>query len=203
MQNPKSGLNCNKYTQSGLNGNKSAEIYCNECTKSGLNGNKSSQLFSRHLFQMLMGNTNAIPMPLNPSRFAAIEWWAAESPPSRTALAVRHLRHDQLWHRHNCQNCPYWCWSRFSTSCALRISSLAGAECSRSNSIRYLTRKVANGGIQKQLSSTCSLFGDSGQDLAWSTSRTAQKRNIITLEDDLLRTFHTPAATVCPSLAWM
>ena len=37
-----------------------------------------------------------------------------ESPPSRTTLVVRHLRHDQLCHRHNGQHGSCWCWSRFS-----------------------------------------------------------------------------------------
>ena len=36
------------------------------CTESGLNDNKSGQIFSRHLFQMPMGDTKDSPMPLNP-----------------------------------------------------------------------------------------------------------------------------------------
>ena len=99
---------------------------------------------------MPMGDTNATPVPMNPSRFAMIKSWEAESPPSRTTLVVRYLRHDQLCHRHNGQYCSCWCWSRLLTlpgdnhlTPSLRISSSAGAKCSRSNSIRTLTSKSA------------------------------------------------------------
>ena len=90
--------------ESGLN--------CNKCR---LNCNKSAQIFTGHLFQMPMGNTNSSPMSLNPSRFATIKSWAAESPPSRTTLVVSHLRNDHLCHRHNGQHCSCWCRSRLST----------------------------------------------------------------------------------------
>ena len=91
------------------------------CTKSGQNGNKSAQIFSGYWFHLPMGDTNATPVPVNPSRFATNKpkSWEAESPPSWTTVVVRYLCH---------QLTP-----------SLRISSLAGAKCSRSSSIRNLT----------------------------------------------------------------
>ena len=76
------------------------------CMNSGLSCNKC-------ISKLPMSDTNATPMPLNPSPFATIKLWAAESLPSRTTLVVRHLLYDQLCHRHNHGSC--WCWSRFST----------------------------------------------------------------------------------------
>ena len=53
-----------------------------------LNCSKSGQLLSRHLLQMPMGDTNATPMPLNPISIAAIDLWAAKSPPSQVAIKL-------------------------------------------------------------------------------------------------------------------
>ena len=65
------------------------------------------------------------------------------------------------------------CWHCHQLNPSLRISSLAGAECSRSSSLSgilsaYLpditpvsrSDKVANGSIQKQLLAICSIFWD-------------------------------------------
>ena len=62
-----------------------------------------------------MGDTNATPVPVNPSRFATIKSSEEESPPSLTTLVVRYLLHYQLCHRHNGQHSSCWCWSRLST----------------------------------------------------------------------------------------
>ena len=89
---------------------------------------------------MLIGDTNVTPMPLNPSHFATIKSWAAESLPSRTTLVVRHLPHDQLYHRHNGQHGSCWCWSRSSTLPLRVLNRDLVIECSRSSSIRNSTR---------------------------------------------------------------
>ena len=130
----KSWLNCNKHSTN--------------CTKSRLNCNKSAEISSGHLFQMPIGYTNATPMPLNPSRFATIKSWAAESLPSRTRSspssaqpALPHVTATKINTVRVGVDPGFPHCHLLTTSPG--ISSLDGAEFYRSRSIRNLARIAA------------------------------------------------------------